>query len=156
MAADHSQVVVYTLSGCVHCSRARALLRRHEIPFREICGDGEPGFRQHLRSETGDSTVPQVVIGGTPAGGASDLARLARGGLLVPLARGERFPRAIVRRRVSVSGLLAVPFGGTCGVRRYRVDWVERDGRVLERLRVRSAAEAQELAVFLNEREVAA
>lgn len=156
MAGGRSEVIVYTLSGYVHCERARALLRRRGIQFREVHGDGVPGFRRRVRERTGRTTVPQILIDGVPVGGASELARLDRRGLLLPLARGERFPRAIVRRRLNPIGLLAAPFAGSCGMWRHRVELVERDGRVLERFSVRSNAEAEELAAFLNEREAAA
>ena len=149
-------MTVYTLSGCPHCVRARDLLRRRGLPFEEVNGDGQPGFGDRLLELTGRLTVPQIVIGSEPIGGASELARLDRRGLLVPLARGERFPRAVVRRRLNLVGLLAAPFGGSCGLWRYRVDLVERDGTVLERMAVRSGVEAVELAHFLNEREQAA
>lgn len=156
MVGGRPEVIVYTLSGCVHCQRARALLRRRGIRFREVPGDGVPGFRRRLRERTGRSTVPQILIDGAPVGGASELARLDRRGLLLPLAGGERFPRAIVRRRLNPVGLVAAAFGGTCGLWRYRVELIGRDGRVLERFSARSPAEADELAAFLNEREAAA
>ena len=121
----------------------------------EINGDGVRGFRGRLRELTGRSTVPQIVIDGTAIGGASELAQLDRRGLLLPLVHGEPFPYAIVGRRLNLVGLLAVPFGGSC-IWRYRVEVVERDGRVLERMQAVSAAEAAELALFLNERQAAA
>jgi glutaredoxin 3 len=155
MHANRSAVTVYSLSGCHQCARARDLLRRRGVAFEEVIGDGEPGFRNRLLELTGRVTVPQIVIGSEPIGGASELARLDRRGLLVPLARGERFPRAIVRRRINLVGLLAAPFGGSCGLWRYRVELVERDGTVLERSPVRAGVEAVELAWFLNEREQA-
>ncbi len=149
-------VTVYTLSGCVHCQRARTLLRRRGIPYTEVCGDGQPGFRRRLLDSTGGATVPQITIDGLPVGGASALARLDRRGLLVPLACGERFPRAVVRRRLNPIGLLAAPFGGSCGLWRHTVEVIERDGRVLERLATRSADDAARIADVLNERETAA
>ena len=157
MAVDEQPVVtVYTLSGCVHCERARVLLRRRGIPFREVRGDGVAAFRRRLRELTGGATVPQIVIDGTPIGGASELARIDRRGLLLPLIEGERFPRAIVRRRINLLGLLAAPLGGSCGLWRHRVELIERDGHVGERMQARSASEAAELADFLNAREAAA
>jgi len=150
------EVVVYTLSGCVRCERARALLRERGIPFREVRGDGLAGFRRRLGELTGAVTVPQILIDGVPIGGASELVRIDRRGLLVPLVQGERFPRAIVRRRLNPLGLLTAPLGGGCGLWRHQVELVERDGRTLERYAVRSLAEAKELAAFLNAREAAA
>ena len=109
-----------------------------------------------LLALTGRVTVPQIVIGDAPIGGAAELARLERRGVLEPLARGERFPRAIPRRRVNLVGLFTAPFGGSCGLWRHRVEFVDRDGTVLERMQALTAEEAVELATFLNEREVAA
>jgi glutaredoxin 3 len=91
-------VTVYTLRGCVHCVRARRRLRRHRATFTELRGDGEPGFRRRLVGLTGSATVPQVVIGGEPVGGADDLAHLDRRGVLAPLLEGRPFPHPVVRR----------------------------------------------------------
>ena len=149
-------VTVYTLSGCIHCERARALLGRRGIAFEEIRGDGELSFRSRLRSITGRASVPQITIDGTPVGGASDLASLDRRGLLLPLVRRERFPRAIVVRRLNPAALLTAIFRRTSGLWRHRVDIVERDGRRVDVLDAASAAEANQLAdAFNHEEEVA-
>lgn len=156
MTAEQATVTVYTLAGCVHCERARALLRRRGIAFEQVHGDGVPGFRRTLGELTGRTTVPQILIDGAAVGGASELARLDRRGLLLPLVRRERFPRAIVRRRLNLLGLLTSFLGGTCRWWRHEVEVVERDGRLLERVPVCSAAEAARLADVLNERQAAA
>jgi len=156
MGTDQASVTVYTLSGCIHCARARTLLRRRGIPFTEVSGDGEPGFRRRLRELTGGATVPQITIDGVAVGGASDLARLDRQTLLAPLARREPFPRAVIRRRLNPVGLLTAPVGGTCGLWRHVVEVVERDGRVLQRLPVASAELAAQLAESLNGQDAAA
>jgi glutaredoxin len=59
-------VRLYSQSGCGPCAHAKALLIRRGI------------FRQRLFAETGRATVPQVVVGGRPLGGAAELARLDR------------------------------------------------------------------------------
>lgn len=61
-------VLVYTLPGCVHCERARRILRRRGIGFDEISGHGDATFRATLRVLTGRSTVPQLVLGGGMVG----------------------------------------------------------------------------------------
>ncbi len=142
-------VEIHTLSGCVHCARALALLRRRGIPFTQVSGDGRPGFREGLRERTGRSTVPQIIIGGEPVGGASDLARLDRRGLLEPLVSGATFPVAIVRRRFNPLGLLTVLVGGTCGPWRHSVEVVERDGTVRDRIRA-TGGSARAMADALN------
>lgn len=140
---------VYTLSGCGHCGRARELLRRRGIVFTEVRGDTRPRFRQELMKLTGRSTVPQVLVDGTAIGGASDLARLDRLGLLVPLVGRQRFPRAIVSRRFSPIGLASKIVGVGSGPWRHTVEIVTRDGSVLERRSAREAV-ARELATAFN------
>ena len=57
---------------------------------------------------------------------------------------------------LNLVGLFTAPFGGSCGLWRHRVEFVDREGTVLERMQALTAEEAVELATFLNEREVAA
>lgn len=156
MNAGRAPVTVYTLSGCIHCDQARALLRRREIVFAEIRGDSSPGFRRRLQELTGRATVPQIVIDGVPVGGASDLARLDRRGVLMPLVQRDPFPRAVAARRLNLVGLLTAPVGGTRGVWRHRVDILERDGRPAGRFPAGSAGQALQLAAVFNEHEQAA
>lgn len=142
-------VEVHTLSGCPHCTRAIRLLRRRGIPFREVSWDGRPEVRRELQRLTGRSTVPQILIGGVPVGGASDLARLDRRGALLPLVAGAEFPVAVVRRRFTPLGLLSGILGGRCGPWRHRVEIVERDGGVSRRVPA-TGATATALADALN------
>lgn len=142
-------VAVYTLSGCSHCARARAHLRRREIAFTEIRGDGRPGFRSEFLELTGGSTVPQIMVDGTAIGGASDLARLDRRGILLPLVRRQPFPLAIVARHFSPAGLAAKIVGVGCGPWRYGVEVVSSDGHVVARLSA-SEALAHQLADAFN------
>lgn len=152
---ESAEVVLYTLSGCGACSLARRILRRRGIDFEEVRGDGVPRFRRLLRERTGRLTVPQVVVDGEPIGGADTLAVLDRRRVLVPLVRRERFPVAVVRRRFSPIRLLAATLGGGCEPWRYRVELVERAGRVLARGRAGSREEATAIAGALREEFVA-
>ncbi len=85
-------VTVYTLPFCGACARARALLARRAIAYDEVSGAGVADFRGQLAARTGGATVPQIVIRGVALGGADDLARLDRLGLLLPLVAGDPFP----------------------------------------------------------------
>ncbi len=96
---DVPRVVVNVLSGCPHCTRARALLRRRGIEHEVVSGDGQPDFRRKLAAATGGSTVPQIVIDGQPVGGADDLARLDRAGVLEALVTGGTLPVIRARKR---------------------------------------------------------
>ena len=55
-----AEITVYTLPGCPHCVRARALLKRRGLAFREVDGTETPDFRARLADLTGGFTVPQT------------------------------------------------------------------------------------------------
>jgi glutaredoxin 3 len=139
MDVEKPPVTVYTLLTCGHCLRALSLLERRGIPYAEIRGDRISDFRRTLRELTGSASVPQITILGEPIGGADPLARLDRRGVLLARVRGERFPRAIAHRRLSLRAtvlwLLAPLLGATCTPWRYDVELVERDGSMTDRRR---------------------
>lgn len=147
---------MYTLSGCPYCLRARWLLKRRGIPFREISGDGDPGFRAFLRGQTGGSTIPQILIGDEVIGGSDRLAALDRLGILTALANGRSFPVATVRRRFAwravPAALGSLLGGGTCGPWRHSVELRDRDGRLLDAREAPSKRAAVEQARMLNAR----
>ena len=89
-----AEITVYALPWCAHCARARAILRRRGLPFDVIDGSAVPGFRRRLALVTGRPTVRQIVIDDTPIGGADELARLDRLGVLRAIAGHEQFPIA--------------------------------------------------------------
>ena len=136
---QHAIVELYTLPGCYACVYARRRLRRRGAESIEIPVTDLPGARARLQELTGGWTVPQIVIDGEPVGGAEALAFLDRRGALVPRLRREAFPVAVVRRRSRLARLLGL--GGSRRVR-YRVELVDREGRILDR----SDAESREAA----------
>lgn len=77
---------IYTTRWCGYCVRAKALLDDRGLDYDEVRLDGEAGFRQRLLQETGGWTVPQVLVGGRPIGGYTELWRLDRDGRLAELA----------------------------------------------------------------------
>jgi len=139
-------VVIYTLGGCVHCARARRLLASLDIPFDQRRLDGVADFRALLAERTGGWTVPQVVIRGEPVGGASDLARLQRRGVLLARVHGDTFPIEVERRRLALGRMLAALVTGPRGAR--RVAWRhsrelrDADGRDVERRALSCAEDA--------------
>jgi glutaredoxin 3 len=137
MNTPPASVVLYTLGGCGHCTTARRLLQRLDIPFEEHHLDGVTDFRGLLVERTGGWTVPQVVIGGEPIGGASDLARLQRRSVLLARVNGDAFPVAVVHRRLApgrmLAALLTRPSGARRAAWRDSVELRDRDGRVVQR-----------------------
>jgi glutaredoxin 3 len=82
-------VTVYTTSYCPWCRRAKEILARRKIAFREIDVTDDDERRSWLVRETGRRTVPQIFIGDTPIGGATDLETLDRSGELEALTKGD-------------------------------------------------------------------
>ncbi len=130
-------VLMYTLAGCVHCRRTRRLLASLDIAYEERRLDGVAGFRALLAERTGGHTVPQIVIRGEPIGGASELARLQRRGVLPARVRGDAFPIEVRRRRLTPGRLLAAivrrPRSARRAVWRHVGELRDADGRVIER-----------------------
>lgn len=148
------KVVMYTLPGCGHCQRARTLFASRSIDYEEIQGMPTVQFRQQLASLAGSGTAPQIVIRGHAIGGASDLARLDRIGVLGPLADGKPFPHAFPQKRLSMGGLLRSGFGLFPGEgrepQRHQVALLDEKGTVVDTHIVASEDAAAELAAELN------
>ena len=76
-------VVVYTAPWCPYCRRAKALLRRKHVAYREIDVAGDPVRRQEMTAlAAGLTTVPQIFIGGRGIGGCDELYALDAAGEL--------------------------------------------------------------------------
>jgi glutaredoxin 3 len=131
-----AEITVYTLPWCPHCARAKALLRRRELPFHEVDGSGVPEFRRRMAALTGGVTVPQVVIDGEPIGGADRLAQLDRLGVLTAIAAGARFPIAREVRHISLHSIVRWAAArvrgrrGVSAIQRVRLR-IDRAGRVV-------------------------
>jgi len=78
-----SDVIVYSTGWCPYCVRAKALLERKGVPFREIRVDEDPAERATmLERSRGQRTVPQIFIGDRHVGGFDDLYALDKDGEL--------------------------------------------------------------------------
>jgi glutaredoxin-like protein len=65
-------VLILSKPGCPHCARAKAALREHGLAFTELVQD-QTINASVLRALSGESTWPQVFIGGTRIGNADAL-----------------------------------------------------------------------------------
>lgn len=74
------QVVIYTLSYCPYCKKAKNLLRERNVPFSEIdVTESEEKWTKKIAQEyqiKDEVTYPQIIIGYERIGGCSDLERL--------------------------------------------------------------------------------
>ncbi len=77
-----AEIEMYTQSWCPYCERAKALLTRKGVAFREIDAPGGSPARAESLSRSGRTSVPQIFIDGAHIGGSDDLAALERAGKL--------------------------------------------------------------------------
>lgn len=84
------QIKIYTKTYCSYCYAAKNLLAKRGLAFEEIGLTGNLPAEQEMRDLTGRTTVPQILINGTPIGGYTDLVELDREGRLqAPAAVSE-------------------------------------------------------------------
>ena len=77
------EITMYSTGWCPYCDRARALLERKGLPFREIKVDEDPAERQAMLARSGGRrTVPQIFIGERHVGGFDELYALEKAGKL--------------------------------------------------------------------------
>lgn len=79
---DGSSVIVYTTDDCPYCRRAKDLLSRKGIPFKEIDLTNDAAKREEVENRYGWMTVPVIVIDGKCIGGSDELYELDRRGAL--------------------------------------------------------------------------
>jgi glutaredoxin 3 len=76
------QVLMYVTDWCPYCARARSLLASKGVAFEEIDVDAVAGAREEMMARSGESTVPQIFIGGQHVGGSDELQALDAAGRL--------------------------------------------------------------------------
>jgi glutaredoxin 3 len=81
-------IVVYVTGWCPYCQRARALLAKKGLEFREIDVEEDGKLREEMIARSGRRTVPQIFIGDVYVGGCDDLLALDGSGELDRLIQG--------------------------------------------------------------------
>ncbi len=80
------QVEIYTTQICPYCVRAKRLLEKKGVAYREIDVSRDPALRESMVERAGGRmTVPQIFINGTHVGGCDDMYELEADGRLDPL-----------------------------------------------------------------------
>jgi glutaredoxin 3 len=78
-----AEVEIYTTMLCPYCYRAKSLLDRKGVRYKEIDVSYDPDGRKAMTERAGGrTTVPQIFIGGRPIGGSDELAALDEEGKL--------------------------------------------------------------------------
>ena len=76
-------VEIYTGPLCIFCDRAKALLNKKGVSFKEINLASDPNkMNEMIKKSNGMRTVPQIFIGGQHIGGNDKLHALEREGKL--------------------------------------------------------------------------
>jgi len=77
-------VIIYTLSSCPYCIKAKELLDHKNISYQEISVDNyNAEQRLELKHKAGGkTTLPQIFIDGKSIGGCDDLHKLEEEGKL--------------------------------------------------------------------------
>lgn len=70
-------IVMYTTPYCPYCQRAKQLLDNKQVSYEEI-DVSDRSLRPNMTKITGGTTVPQIIINGTPIGGCDELYALER------------------------------------------------------------------------------
>lgn len=73
------EVTVYTMEYCPFCVRAKDLLKRRAVPFREILVPMDDDAQwDALEKRSGMKSMPMIFNGETLVGGYNELAALDR------------------------------------------------------------------------------
>jgi glutaredoxin 3 len=79
-------VKVYSTKVCPYCERAKALLKKRDVPFEEVDVSTDAEKRAWLVTASGGRrTVPQIFIDDKPIGGSDELHALDKSGELETL-----------------------------------------------------------------------
>ncbi|MBS4537262.1 glutaredoxin 3 [Clostridium sp. D2Q-11] len=74
------EVTIYTFSTCPFCIRAKELLDRENIKYKEIEISNDREKLDVLEQKTGHSTVPQIFVSDKFIGGCDDLMEIHSNG----------------------------------------------------------------------------
>jgi len=84
-----ARVKVYSTGTCPFCDKAKALLKKWQIPFDEVRIDQDDAGLREMQIVTNHArTVPQIAIDGKAIGGLDDLTELHMDGELDGLMEG--------------------------------------------------------------------
>ena len=81
-----AKIDIYTRAYCPFCVKAKALLQKKNVTFKEIKIDHNPALvPEMLTRSKGKTSVPQIFINDTHVGGCDDLFALHATNDLDPL-----------------------------------------------------------------------
>ncbi|MEO5328718.1 MAG: glutaredoxin 3 [Magnetococcus sp. THC-1_WYH] len=79
-------IEIYSTTVCPFCVRAKMLLDKKKVTYREFNLTKNPELREEMLARSnGMKTVPQIFINGVHVGGCDDLYELDLDGKLDPM-----------------------------------------------------------------------
>ena len=70
------EVTIFTTKTCPYCYKAKRLLKKLNIVYKEISVDFNPKLRSEMAAKAGKTSVPQIWFGDNHIGGCDDLHHL--------------------------------------------------------------------------------
>ena len=77
------KVIIYTTKTCPYCFKAKTLLKKLNIAYKEISVDFNPKLRAEMAEKAGKTSVPQIWFDDNHIGGCDDLHDLHETGDLI-------------------------------------------------------------------------
>ncbi len=78
-----ASVIIYTISNCPYCIKAKALFDRKMVKYQEINIENDDQLKDLvIEKSAGRKTVPQIFINDIHIGGCDDLYALEKQGKL--------------------------------------------------------------------------
>ena len=77
-----AEVIVYSTSYCPYCVRAKDLLTRKGVEYKELNAEDDTVREDMITKAGGRRTVPQIFINGQHVGGSDELHALDKAGKL--------------------------------------------------------------------------
>jgi glutaredoxin 3 len=77
------KVIIYTNKTCPYCFKAKRLLKKLNIAYKEISVDFNPKLRAEMAEKAGKTSVPQIWFDDNHIGGCDDLHHLHETGDLI-------------------------------------------------------------------------
>lgn len=82
-----SNILIYSKTVCPYCVKAKFLLKRKNLEFKEIMINDDKTREEMIEKSGGRMTVPQIFIDGNHVGGCDDLYALEASGELDKLLK---------------------------------------------------------------------
>ena len=77
------KVTIFTTKTCTYCFKAKRLLKKLNITYKEISVDFNPKLRAEMAEKAGKTSVPQIWFDDNHIGGCDDLHDLHEAGDLI-------------------------------------------------------------------------